>query len=65
MTLKKTPEVQWVQIIGMAKSLFPKYANITTWAIETFKSFYLECQRKKKRTVAAEVVVQPIITSEV
>ena len=48
----------------MVKSLFPKYANITTWATETFKSFCLECQRKKKRPVATGVVVQPIITSE-
>ena len=48
----------------MVKSLFPKYANITTWAIETFKSFCLECQRKKKRLMATGVVVQPIITSE-
>ena len=48
----------------MIKLLAPKYANVTTWAIETFKSYYTECQLKKKRPVTTGLAVRPIITSE-
>ncbi|CAL4149774.1 unnamed protein product, partial [Meganyctiphanes norvegica] len=40
------------------------YANITAWALETFKSFCLECQKKKKRPTATGIVVRPILSED-
>ena len=40
------------------------YANITTEAIELYKSYYLVCQEKRKRPRTTGVVVKPILSSE-
>ncbi|XP_045118200.1 KRAB-A domain-containing protein 2-like [Portunus trituberculatus] len=44
----------------MLNELSKKYSNLTTWAVETYKSFCLVCQRKAKKQVATGVVVKPI-----
>ena len=48
----------------MIKHLSTKYANITREAIELFKSFCQECQKKRKRPMTKGVVVRPILSSE-
>ena len=44
----------------MLKHLGQKYANITTDAVELFKSYCRVCQEKKKRPKTTGVVVRPI-----
>ena len=46
----------------MLKHLGPKYANITTEAVELYKSYCLVCQEKRKRVKTTGVVVRPIIS---
>ena len=48
----------------MIKELSKKYANITREALDLFKSFCQECQKKRKRPRVTGVVVRPIITKE-
>jgi len=48
----------------MIKELQRKYANITTKALEHFKSLCAECQKKRKRPMTKGVVVRPILTKE-
>ncbi|XP_076069175.1 KRAB-A domain-containing protein 2-like [Oratosquilla oratoria] len=48
--------------IAYLRNCQKKHANITTWAVETYKSFCLECQRKAKKQVAAGVVVKPMVS---
>ena len=48
----------------MIKELSKKYANITREALDLFKSFGQECQKKRKRPRVTGVVVRPIITKE-
>ena len=48
----------------MLKELCPKYANITAWTIEVFKSYCMESQRKRKRKATTGVVVRPILSEE-
>jgi len=48
----------------MIKELQRKYANITTKALELFKSLCEECQKKRKRPVTKGVVVRPILSKE-
>jgi len=48
----------------MIKALSIKYANITSDVIELFKSFCLECLKKRKRTAVKGVVVRPILTKD-
>ncbi|XP_037787727.1 KRAB-A domain-containing protein 2-like [Penaeus monodon] len=46
----------------MIKELQRKYANITTKALEFFKSLCEECQKKMKKTMTKGVVVRPILS---
>ncbi|XP_052791955.1 KRAB-A domain-containing protein 2-like [Mya arenaria] len=46
----------------MINELQRKYANITTKALEHFKSLCAECQKKRKRPMTKGVVVRPILT---
>ncbi|KAK6178643.1 hypothetical protein SNE40_011172 [Patella caerulea] len=48
----------------MAKEVNKKYANITREALEIFKSYCQECQKKRKRPKTKGVVVRPILTKE-
>ena len=48
----------------MKKELNHKYANITTWALNKFKSFCLECQKKRKKPTATGVVVRPTLSED-
>jgi hypothetical protein len=48
----------------MLKHLAKKYANITTEAVELFKSYCLVCQEKRKRPKTTGVVVRPILSKE-
>ena len=48
----------------MLKHLGQKYANITTYAVELFKSYCLVCQEKRKRPMTKGVVVKPILSKE-
>ena len=48
----------------MLKHLGKKYANITTDAVELFKSYCLVCQEKRKRPKTKGVVVKPNLSSE-
>ncbi|XP_052792275.1 KRAB-A domain-containing protein 2-like [Mya arenaria] len=48
----------------MIKELQRKYANITTKALEHFKSLCAECQKKRKRPMTKGIVVRPILTKE-
>ena len=48
----------------MLKHLGQKYANITTDAVELFKSYCVVCQEKRKRSKTTGVVVKPILSSE-
>ena len=48
----------------MLKHLRQKYANITTDAVELFKSYCVVCQEKMKRPKTTGVVVKPILSSE-
>ena len=48
----------------MLKHLGLKYANITTEAVELFKSYCRVCQEKRKRPKTTGVVVKPILSSE-
>jgi len=48
----------------MIKELQRKYANITTKALELFKSLCEECQKKRKRPMTKGVVVRPILSKE-
>ena len=48
----------------MLKYIFQMYANITTEAVELYKSYYLVCQEKRKRPRTTGVVVKPILSSE-
>lgn len=48
----------------MLKHLSGKYANITTDAVELYKSYCLVCQEKRKRPKTTGVVVRPILSSE-
>ena len=48
----------------MQKELQKKYANITTKALELYKSLCEECQKKRKRPMTKGVVVRPILTKE-
>ena len=44
----------------MLKHLDQKYANITTYAVELFKSYCLVCQEKRKRPMTKGVVVKSV-----
>ena len=46
----------------MAKEVNKRYANITRDALELFKSYCQECQKKRKRPRTQGVVVRPILT---
>ena len=48
----------------MLKHLNPKYGNITTEAVELFKSYCIVCQEKRKRPKTTGVVVRPILSHE-
>ena len=48
----------------MAKEVNKRYANITCDALELFKSYCQECQKKRKRPRTQGVVVRPILTKE-
>ena len=48
----------------MLNELSKKYANVTRDALELFKSYCLECQKKRKRPMTKGVVVHPILTNE-
>ena len=48
----------------MLKHLNPKYGNITTEAVELFKSYCIVCQEKRKRPKTTGVVVKPILSRE-
>ena len=48
----------------MLKHLKQMYANITTDAIELFKSYCVVCQEKRKCPKTTGVVVKPILSSE-
>ena len=48
----------------MLKHLNQKYANITTEAVELFKSYCIVCQEKRKRPKTTGVVVKPILSRE-
>ena len=48
----------------MGKEIRKKYANITDDVLTLFKSFCIECQRKKKRTTTKGIVVRPILTQD-
>ena len=48
----------------MCKEIRKKYANITDDALTLFKSFCIECQRKKKRPTTKGIVVRPIRTRD-
>ena len=48
----------------MAKEVNKRYANITRDALELFKSYCQECQKKRKRPRTQGVVVRPILTKE-
>ena len=48
----------------MLKHLSGKYANITSDAVELYKSYCLVCQEKRKRPKTTGVVVRPILSSE-
>ena len=45
----------------MIKLLAPKFANVTIWAIATFKSYCTECQLKKEIPVTTGLAVRPIL----
>ncbi|XP_063586867.1 KRAB-A domain-containing protein 2-like [Penaeus indicus] len=46
----------------MIKETAKKHANVTREALELFKSYCEECQKKRKQPVTKGVVVQPIMT---
>ena len=48
----------------MLKHLNQKYANVTTDAVEIFKSYCHVCQEKRKRPKTTGVVVRPILSHE-
>ena len=48
----------------MLKELGKKYTNVTRDALELFKSYCQECQKKRKRPMTKGVVVRPILTNE-
>ena len=48
----------------MMKELNKKYANITRDAVELYKSYCQECQKKRKRPMTKGVVVRPILSKE-
>ncbi|XP_063593853.1 KRAB-A domain-containing protein 2-like [Penaeus indicus] len=48
----------------MIKELQRKYANITTKALELFRSLSEECQKKRKRPMTNGVVVRPILSKD-
>ena len=48
----------------MLKELGKKYANVTRDALELYKSYCQECQKKRKRPMTKGVVVRPILTNE-
>ena len=48
----------------MLKVIVQKYANITSQAVELYKSLCVECMKKRKRVTTKGVVVKPILTSE-
>ena len=48
----------------MLKHLGQKYANITTYAVELFKSYCLVYQEKRKRPMTKGVVVKPILSKK-
>ncbi|XP_066970659.1 transcription activator GAGA-like isoform X6 [Macrobrachium rosenbergii] len=48
----------------MMKHLGENYANITTDAVELYKSYCLVCQEKRKRPKTTGVVVRPILFTE-
>ena len=48
----------------MFKEINRKYANITTKAIELYKSLCEECQKKGKRSMTKGVVIKPNLTQE-
>ena len=47
----------------MVKEIGKKYVNVTRDAIELFKSYCYECQKKHKRPRTKGVVVRPILTN--
>ena len=48
----------------MTREIAKKYANITRDALELFKSYCEECQKKRKRPMTKGLVVRPILTNE-
>ncbi|KAK4304815.1 hypothetical protein Pmani_023250 [Petrolisthes manimaculis] len=48
----------------MLKEVQKKYANVTTAALELFKSLCEECQKKRKRPMTKGVVVRPILSKD-
>lgn len=48
----------------MLKALTVKYANITSDAIELYKSLCIECLKKRKRHAIKGVVVRPILSRD-
>ncbi|KAK3878430.1 hypothetical protein Pcinc_017014 [Petrolisthes cinctipes] len=48
----------------MLKDLQKKYANVTTVALELFKSLCEECQKKRKRPMTKGVVVRPVLSKD-
>lgn len=48
----------------MLKVLSVKYANITTDAVDLFKSLCMECLKKRKRQAIKGVVVRPILSRD-
>ena len=48
----------------MIKATQRKYANISTNALELFKSMFEEYQKKGKRPMAKGVVICPVLSNE-
>ena len=48
----------------MNREFSKKYANITKSDLELFKSFCVECERKRKRPTTHGTVVRPILTKD-
>ena len=47
----------------MMKELSKKYANVTQEVIELYKSYCVECAKKRRRRAVKGVVVRPILTT--
>ena len=47
----------------MVKVLSKKYANVTQEVIELYKSYCVECAKKRKRRAVKGVVVRPLLTT--